>query len=81
MAHGGWPVAVNHDCDPNLELLYVTVGDVERLVFFARKLISPGDWLTWNYAADPWDEQLDILKTRCLCRTCLVNLRTTYIYL
>lgn len=54
---------VNHDCNPNAEIIPKGIGKVE---FRAKRLIAPGDEITFKYG----DTFFGVNNTDCLCESC-----------
>ncbi len=54
-------VLINHSCGPNTAILDNNVGGYD---FIALTAISPGDEITWDYAASEWES---IAVPECAC--------------
>lgn len=59
---------INHSCRPNCEAL---IEDGKRIVIHARKKISPGEELTYDYGKEYFNEY--IKPKGCQCEKCRQN--------
>jgi histone-lysine N-methyltransferase SETD2 len=62
--NGGLAKYINHSCNPNCELVQWYVGGLPRLCFFARKEITSGTELTFDYN---WTREKGKKRTECTC--------------
>ena len=59
---------INHSCDPNCILLKINVGGYVRNAVFAKRDISPNEFLSYDYRFDT--RQGDRFVCRCGARNC-----------
>ncbi len=62
--NGGLAKYINHSCNPNCELVQWYVGGLPHLCFFARKEITSGTELTFDYN---WTKEKGKKRTECTC--------------
>ncbi len=60
---------INHSCKPNAEAVYDE--DDNKVYIVAKKKITPGDEITYNYGKEYWNEYIQ--KKGCKCSHCLTK--------
>jgi len=58
---------INHSCSPNC---YPEIDENEKHIFiYAKKMIGPGEELTYNYGKEFWETYIN--PKQCRCTKCL----------